>query len=197
MSGTDKRQLLVIRKSKQPRCFCGKSLPMTYTNNSNVWMTSEIFFHQIDTEMWRKKCKIILFVDNCSAHPSTAADKCNNIKFVFLPPNSTSVIQPCDQGIIKNFKTHCRSMVINSIIDDIDNQVMTATDLARKLTLLNAVHMATRAWTNVKPTTIVNCFRKGRFHLSTPDPATPAEPKDDDIVPVPTSVKLQKTLTHS
>jgi len=30
----------------------------------------------------------------------------NFIELIFLPPNTTSEIQPCDQGIIKTFKTY-------------------------------------------------------------------------------------------
>lgn len=182
MTGTDKRQLLIIGKSKQPRCFRGKYLPVTYSSNSNAWMTSDIFkeFVQLmDKEMRRKKRNIILFVDN---QRQTGAA---TVRLVFLPPNTTSIIQPCDQG---NFKTHYRSMVINSIIDDIDNHEMTANDVARKLTLLNAVHLATRAWAKVKETTIVNCFRKGDFHLTIPDPDAPAEPEDDDQIQTPPSL---------
>ena len=43
MDGSDKRRLLIIRKSKEPRCFRGKSLPVTYRANKNAWMTEEIF----------------------------------------------------------------------------------------------------------------------------------------------------------
>ncbi|XP_061188771.1 tigger transposable element-derived protein 4-like [Saccostrea echinata] len=43
MSGDDKRKLLIIGKSKDPRCFRGKSLPVMYRANKNSWMTGEIF----------------------------------------------------------------------------------------------------------------------------------------------------------
>lgn len=39
MSGTDKRRLLVIGKSREPRCLRGKkSLPVLYESNSISWM---------------------------------------------------------------------------------------------------------------------------------------------------------------
>ena len=46
MTGTMKLPVLVIGKSKRPRCF-GKlkpsSLPCEYTNSSKAWMNSKIF----------------------------------------------------------------------------------------------------------------------------------------------------------
>ena len=43
MSG-EKLPLLIIGKSKSPRCFSGiKSLPLEYKANAKAWMTGEIF----------------------------------------------------------------------------------------------------------------------------------------------------------
>ena len=41
---------------------------------------------------------IPLIVDNCTAHPKYGADDLPHIRLVFLPPNVTSVIQPCEYG---------------------------------------------------------------------------------------------------
>ena len=41
-----------------------------------------------------------MFVDNCAAHPPV--DKLCAVKLAFLPPNTTSKLQPMDQGIIYN-----------------------------------------------------------------------------------------------
>lgn len=38
-SGTEKRKLLVIGKSANPRCFKNKFLPVKYKANSKAWMT--------------------------------------------------------------------------------------------------------------------------------------------------------------
>ena len=66
-------------------------------------MTGPIFrdwLQEFNKGMEKQKRKIALVLDNCPAHPKDAADDLQNIKLVFLPPNVTSLIQPCDMGII-------------------------------------------------------------------------------------------------
>jgi hypothetical protein len=74
MTGTVKRKLLVIGKSKNPSCFKNiKRLPVTYKANKSAWMTSTIFEEEIrkwDSEFTYKK--ILLLVGNCPAHPAIA-----------------------------------------------------------------------------------------------------------------------------
>ena len=73
MDGSEKLPLLVVGKSKSPRCFRGISLPVAYNNSKNAWMTSAIFqTWLIDLNKRMKKGRrILLIVDNCSAHPKT------------------------------------------------------------------------------------------------------------------------------
>ena len=47
-----------------------------------------------------------MVLDNAPAHPQMLQDLHSNIKFVFLPPNTMSLLQPMDQGVICMFKTH-------------------------------------------------------------------------------------------
>ena len=186
MTGTDRRKLLVIGKSREPRCFRGrKSLPVTYQSSGNAWMTSDIFrrwLQALNRDMARQRRNILLLVDNCSAHPKDAADKLSHVKLEFLPPNTTSLIQPCDQGIIKNMKGHYRRQVVRKIIADIDKTTLTANELARQLTLLDAVHLLSKAWCSVKTTTIANCFRHAGFALSD-DASLDDAAEPDDVQP--------------
>jgi hypothetical protein len=66
MTGTVKKKLLVIGKSKNLRCFKNiKRLPVTYKANKSAWMTSTIFEEKI--RKWDSKLtgkKILLLVDN-------------------------------------------------------------------------------------------------------------------------------------
>ncbi|KAL4135901.1 hypothetical protein QTP88_007483 [Uroleucon formosanum] len=77
MTGTEKLKLLVIGKSKQPRCFKKKnvqSLPVTYAYNKKAWMLSTIYeswIFDLDKRFFNDKRKVLLFVDNCPAHPKT------------------------------------------------------------------------------------------------------------------------------
>ena len=170
MSGTDKKKLIIIGKSANPRCFKGikvQSLPVEYRHNKNAWMTSILFTEWL--EEWDRKLrmegrKILLLVDNCSAHPKVQG--LTNIELRFLPPNTTSIIQPMDQGVIKNLKCLYRKEVLSSIITEIDEHSAseeTAVNIARRITILSAIYMIAKSWDAVKSSTIANCFRKGGF----------------------------------
>ncbi len=45
-------------------------------------------------------------MDNAPGHPSHLADLHPNVKVVFLPPNTTPLIQPMDRGAIAAFKAN-------------------------------------------------------------------------------------------
>lgn len=157
LTGSIKRKLLVIGKSRNPRCFKNtKHLPVQYEHNKRAWMVSEIFekfLRQWDTELYKSKKKILLLVDNCTAHPQVKNLKA--IELHFLPPNTTSVLQPLDQGIIKNLKTHFRQFLVMKLIE---GDVASA-----KINILDAIIMLTKAWERVSEKTIINCFRHAGF----------------------------------
>lgn len=167
MDGSEKLPPLIIGKSKNPRCFKNvKNLPVTYEANRNAWMTGAIWLDwlkKLDSSMRSQKRKIIMFCDNCSAHSDDI--RLTNIKLVFMPPNTTSLIQPMDQGIIANFKRNYRSLVLRRLMTEMDGSTgtMRAAELARKITLLGSLHMQKLAWIRVSTSTIVNCYRRASF----------------------------------
>ena len=164
MTGTEKCPLLTIGKFKNPRCFRNIScLPTHYEANKNAWMTAVIFENRLrkwNAKLSQKRRKIVLFLDNCSAHPHV--EDLEYIELVFLPPNTTSEIQPCDQGIIKNLKAYYRKDMVRRLITSI-NHGATMADF--KITLLDGLRMIKTAWDQVTSTTIANCFCKSGFTL--------------------------------
>ena len=48
--------------------------------------------------------KALLLIDNCSAHPDELSSRDGSVKCMFLPPNTTSLIQPMDQGVLQAVK---------------------------------------------------------------------------------------------
>ena len=189
MDGSEKINPLVIGKSKNPRCFKNvKNLPVEYDAKKNAWMTADIWkdwLRRVDNKMRAKKRKIIMLADNCAAH---AADvQLTNVKLAFLPPNTTSLIQPMDQGIIANFKKQYRSLVLQCLVNDMDTGMLSgdrAAEVARKLTVLDSLHMQREAWNKINQSTIVNCYRKASF-VPTTDAAEDEGQSSDSEVYVP------------
>lgn len=159
MDGTVKRTLTVIGKSSKPRCFKGvKKLPVRYLANKKAWMTSDLFKSEMqhwDRELIKENKKVLLLLDNCPAHPKI--DSLQNIKLVFLPPNSTSILQPLDQGVIRSLKCKYRTHVLSKVIECVEQKKDCV------ITILDAVIFLTKAWRNVTPQTIKNCFQHAGF----------------------------------
>lgn len=162
MSGTEKLPLLVIGKSKNPRCFKGmKSLPVWYEANKKAWITQELFeryIRRLDRKFELEQRKVLLFVDNCAAHGHI--DKLNAIEMEFLPPNTTSVLQPMDQGVIQNLKVHYRSRLLSRVVLCLDSGKNYAVNL------LSALGIVADAWKAVTADTLKNCFRHAGFSLN-------------------------------
>ena len=171
MDGSDKRPLLIVGKSWQPRWFRGvQQLPLSYSNNNNMWMTGDLFrtwLADFERDMAKKNRFIVVVVDHCAAYPKDSADNLSHIKLVFLPPNVTSVIQPCDMGIIRNLKANYRRKIVSRIVTCIDSSsTVTVSSLVKSITLLDSMHMLKVASQDVKESSIVNCFSKAGFITS-------------------------------
>ena len=78
--------------------------------------------------MKSKSQSILLFIDNSSAHHDVVF---SNVKQLFLPPNTTSRLRPCDDGIIQNVKMHYRKQVLRYTLNRMD-EATCASDLAGK-----------------------------------------------------------------
>ncbi|MGH0117396.1 UNVERIFIED_CONTAM: hypothetical protein FKN15_034583 [Acipenser sinensis] len=168
IDGSEKLQPLVIGKSKNPSCFKNvKRLPVAYEANSTAGMTGEIWeawLKKIDNIMRAKKRMILMLCASCAAHVTYV--RLTNIKLVFLPPNNTPLIRPMDQGIAANFKKQYRSLVLRQLVNTIDSTESDATaavQLARKLTLLDSLHLQREAWNRITESTLVNCYRRASF----------------------------------
>ncbi len=107
MSGTAKPCLLGIGKSARPRGF-HRDLShhrVHYESSKKAWMTEQLwlkFLFKLGLSLHSHNRRILLPVDHVSSHPQ-GPDLTNN-QMGFMPKNTTSLIQPCDAGTIKNLK---------------------------------------------------------------------------------------------
>ena len=161
--GSDKLEPLVIGKYKNPRCFkCVRNLPVSYTNNQSAWMTTALLQNwliKLDHKIQINKKHILLFLDNFSGHKVDLT--LNNIKIAFYPPNCTSVLQPLDQGLIKNFKYFYRTKLLRLIIARLDSL-----EVSETISMLYALHFVRSSWRDVKECTIKNCFAKAGHNIN-------------------------------
>lgn len=189
MSGTDKLPLLIIGKSKRPRCFKGvKTLPVDYANNTKAWMTKILFkdwLKKVDKQMKINRKKILLFIDNCAAH--TDLPTLANVKVMFLPANTTSKLQPLDQGIIHTFKRFYRREVVKHILTSLEE------NSSPDINVLLAMKFARKAWYLVSDVTVKNCFKKAGFWKSTDEQGLPEE---NDAEIGPSNEEWTKLVSH-
>ena len=190
-----KETAIVIWKSAKPRCFKSvdmATLPVQYFSQPNAWMTGEILqsvLSKLNRRLSAKSRKIILLMDNAGCHPEDIKDIFSNIKIIFLPPNTTSMLQPLDLGIIKNFKVHYRTRLLRFVISKIET-CATASEVTKSINILHAIRWVAQAWETVKPETIKKCFRKGGvLDNSFAVPSRPCEESDpfEDVDEVDTS----------
>ena len=176
-----KETAAVIWKSAKPRCFKSvdtATLPVQYFSQPKVWMTGKILLsvlRKLNQRLSDKSRKIGLFMDNAGYHPEDIKDSLNNIKSIFLPANTTLMLQPLDLGIIKNFKVHYRTHLLRFVISKIET-CTTASEVTKSINILHAIRWVAQAWEAVKPKM---CFRKGGvLDESFAVPSCPCEKSD-------------------
>ena len=148
MTGNDKLDPFVIGKSKHPRCFKHTNvLSVLYDANQSAWMTSNFFrnwLSRIDVRMRLRRRKILLFLDRCPAHPPDV--RLTNIEIVFLPANTTSILQPLDAGIIRCFKAHYRRLLMDKLLKRLElNLEESTSEAAKTVTVLDAIQLIQKA----------------------------------------------------
>ena len=156
----EKLPMLVIGKSANPRCFKHiKPLPCKYTNQAKSWMDSDIFtrwLKELDRKMIAEGRQITMIVDNCPAHPHV--EGLQAVELIFLPPNTTSKLQPMDQGVIRSLKAKYRSAVVKLYINRIEN----GQELP-KISILDAMKFLVQAWNRVTKDTVQNVLNVQEF----------------------------------
>jgi len=106
----EKLPLLFIHKFKTPVALRGidkNTLPVWYYFNNKAWMQRSVFAHylnRLNSIMHRANRHILLLMDNAKCHETENLETLSNVRVYFLPPNTTSYLQPINQGIIYSLK---------------------------------------------------------------------------------------------
>nr|XP_012151876.1 PREDICTED: tigger transposable element-derived protein 1-like [Megachile rotundata] len=171
-SGDHVMKPLVINKSKTPRSFKGikiNNLPVYWMANKKAWVTATLFnewFHNFfvpDVKRYLSKkglpFKTLLLIDNAPGHPQDLHHE--NVQVVFLPKNTTSLLQPLDQGIISPFKAQYIKRTFRYILEQMENdESLPIMDAWKKFTILDCVKHIGVSYTEIKQSTLNACWKK-------------------------------------
>lgn len=78
------------------------------------------YMHEWDKEMRNSDRRIVVFMDNFSGHPKL---ELTNIELVFLPTNTTSVLQPLDRGVIWSLKRRFKKKLLEVMVQKMNENV--------------------------------------------------------------------------
>ena len=128
----------LIYKSKNPHALKHKNkdlLPVYWMHNLKAWVTKALtlewfikcFIPQVKLYLAEKGLpfKVVLFMDCAGGHATDL--QYDGVQVEFLPPNTTSLIQPMDQGVIRAFKALYMRSTMESLISSISEQDETFT----------------------------------------------------------------------
>lgn len=163
--GTEKYPLTIIGKSKKPRCFKNFNVSnfCNYVGTNRAWMNSSIFtnwLYDLNKHFKKQRRNTLLLLDNAPSHKINI--QCSNIQIVFLPPNSTGILQPLDAGIIRSFKASYKKNLLREVLVAYENGKNTF-QCFKDISIKDAIIYCRKAWDEVLPSTIINCWKKTGF----------------------------------
>ena len=81
------------------------------------------------------------------SHDLTSED--GQITCLYIPPNTTSVLQPMDQGILENIKKRYKRDLLLRLLDEGDSDSNIA-EFRKTLNIKDAVLMTAKSWNKVE-----------------------------------------------
>ncbi len=163
----------LIGKSAKPRCFKHvnmDALPVLYYSQKSAWMNTAIFSdwfkkhfvpavirHQEQKGIHSKKA--LLLLDNAPSHPDAEELTCDKICAKFLPANTTSLIQPMDQGVLESLKRRHKKLLLRKFLEE-DEHAISMFAALKGINMKHVVYMSAEAWDDVPSTTLLKSWNK-------------------------------------
>ena len=167
----------LIYKAKNPRALKHKNknlLPVYWMHNQKAWITKMLtsnWFHQCFIPQVSKYLvekglpfKILLLMDNAGGHATDLSHE--GIQVEFLPPNTTSLIQPMDQGVIRAFKALYTKNTLEDLVacmhaaQEDEDETFNLKAYWRQYTIASCLHNIQRALQEMKPATVNASWKK-------------------------------------
>ncbi|XP_066450519.1 tigger transposable element-derived protein 1-like [Eleutherodactylus coqui] len=173
-AGDMKIKPLLVYHAENPRALkniAKASLPVVWKSNRKAWVTlamfQDWFYHHFIPEVERY-CRdknipfnILLLLDNAPGHPPFLDDFHANVKVVFLPPNTTFLLQPMDQGAIATFKKYYLRRTFRQALKATEGESgMTLREFWKNFTIYNAIKNIDASWHEISTATMNGVWKK-------------------------------------
>src|SRR6266542_3909936 len=117
------------------------------------------YIKKLNNRMRRQNRNILLLVDNALIHALYETTYLTNITIKYLPPNTTSYLQSCDQGIINSFKSQYRKLYLRNRVKAFDKFHEFGIKPV-EIDINKYIKYIAYAWNNVTRATIKYCWIK-------------------------------------
>jgi len=172
-AGDCKLKPMLVYQAENPRAFKGiwkSQLPVIWKANKKAWVTLKLFedwfINHFVPEVERYCAskglpfKVLLLLDNAPGHPANLNDFHPNVKVVYLPPNTTALLQPMDQGVIASFKAYYLRRTIAMALGATEKKDVTLKEFWKSYNIRDAVKNIADSWEEVKQTNMNGVWKK-------------------------------------
>ncbi|XP_061435415.1 tigger transposable element-derived protein 1-like [Lethenteron reissneri] len=172
-SGDLKLKPLLVYHSETPRAIKGcpkEHLPVVWRSNKRAWVTETVFREwfashfcpAVEDYCGRRGLpnRALLLLDSAPAHPVNLEELSENVRVAFLPPSTTALLQPMDQGVVAAFKAYYLRRTFARLAGDTAGGRRSARDFWRGYNIRAAVDNIADAWREVRPSDVNAAWRK-------------------------------------
>ena len=145
------------------------TLPVYWETNDKATMTAVIlkkwfyncFVPDVEIYLRAKNCtfKALLIVDNVTEHLTDLVHE--NVKVLYLPSSTSSILQPLEQDVPKLFKCYYIRRTLEFIFDRLNsNPSTTVIQIWKEFSILNCVKIIDFALKELMQSTLNTCWRE-------------------------------------
>lgn len=215
-SGDLKIKPLLVYHSENPRAFKKhkvnkEQLSVMWRSNPKAWVTRLLFVQWVNLafgptvkqylEEKNLPLKAMLLMDNAPAHPpgleEDLLEDFNFIVVMFLPPNTTPLLQPMDQQVISNFKHLYTRELFRRCFEVTDRTSLTLHEFWRDhFDIVSCLQIITIAWAGISQRNLNSAWRNlWPDCIVTPDSNAPAPESTilEEIVSLGRTIGLEVT----
>ncbi|XP_013920865.1 PREDICTED: tigger transposable element-derived protein 1-like [Thamnophis sirtalis] len=150
--------------------FSKTSLPIYYRPDPKAWITPILFddwfmncfIPQVKEYCWQKGIpfRILLLLSKAPGFPPDLGSLHPHIKVIYLPQNTSVLLQPMTQGAISAFKAHYLQEVFAKALATMENESITLSEFWKSYNILDCIENIVAAWQNVSVKCMQGIWKK-------------------------------------